>query len=287
MGNLVDYAKDELKRIGMIDSGEPYNDLATKAILDLIELFDSQGHSGFTAPYVESIFHRLAMFKPISPLTGEDDEWNELGDGSFQNKRYSAVFKDKDGNTYDIDGKVFSDDDGETWYTCRDSRVDVTFPYVVPDKPEYVYRNDEPATERIEYGTDGNPYVLSMTNGKELGQESCHFCSMIYPDTDVTDIVFGRGKYSNINFDSFITFDNEGKYCITIDPGDPYELGYLVDIKFCPYCGRKLKVHPIKTVTNAEEAEEYQISEDISKGFEEFTRMMFKQGQGESEDEKE
>lgn len=143
MSNLVDYAKDELKRIGMIDSGEPYNDLAAKAILDLIELFSSQSHSGFSAPYVINTFSRLAMFKPLSPLTGEDDEWNEMIDGSFQNKRYSAVFKDsKDGTAYDIDGKVFSDD-GEIWYTSGDSRVKVTFPYVVPDKPEYVYRNKE------------------------------------------------------------------------------------------------------------------------------------------------
>ena len=65
---------NELKRIGMIDSGEPYNDLATKAILDLIELFASQGHSGFSAPYVINAFDRLARFKPLSPLTGEDDE---------------------------------------------------------------------------------------------------------------------------------------------------------------------------------------------------------------------
>lgn len=142
MSNLVDYAKDELKRIGMIDSGEPYNDWGARAILDLIELFASQNHSGFTAPYVVNTFSRLAMFKPLSPLTGEDDEWNELGDGSFQNKRYSAVFKDKDGTTYDVDGKIFTDD-GEIWYTSRDSRVNVTFPYVVPDKPEYVYRNEE------------------------------------------------------------------------------------------------------------------------------------------------
>ena len=143
MSNLVDYAKDELKKIGMVDSGEPYNDFATKAILDLIELFASQGHTGFTAPYVINVFSRLAMFKPLSPLTGEDDEWNEMKDGSFQNKRYSAVFKDtKDGTAYNIDGKAFTDD-GEVWYTSRDSRVDVTFPYVVPDKPEYVYRNKE------------------------------------------------------------------------------------------------------------------------------------------------
>ena len=144
MSNLVDYAKDELKRIGMIDSGEEYNDRATKAILDLIELFDSQGHSGFSATYVANMFHRLAMFKPLAPLTGEDDEWMEIGAGVFQNKRYSAVFKDsKDGTAYTIDGRVFTDDNGKTWYTCKDSRVNVTFPYVVPDKPEHVYINKE------------------------------------------------------------------------------------------------------------------------------------------------
>ena len=144
MSNLVDYAKDELKRIGMIDSGEAYNDCVTKAILDLIEMFGSQGHSGFTASYTINAFSRLAMFKPLSPLTGEDDEWNELRDGSFQNKRYSAVFKEsKDSTAYNIEGKIFTDNNGETWYTSGDSRVNVTFPYVVPDKPERVYKNKE------------------------------------------------------------------------------------------------------------------------------------------------
>lgn len=143
MSNLVDYAKEELKRIGMIDSGEPYNDWAAKAILDLIELFSSQDHSGFSASYVNNAFSRLAMFKPLTPLTGEDDEWRERPSGGFQNKRYSAVFKDsKDGTAYNIEGKVFSDD-GEVWYMCKDSRVNVTFPYVVPDKPERVYKNKE------------------------------------------------------------------------------------------------------------------------------------------------
>ena len=142
MSNLVDYAKEELKRIGMIDSGDPYNDFATKSILDLIELFSSQDHTGFTAPYVAGMFHRLAMFKPVSPLTGEDDEWNEVGTGVFQNKRCFSVFKDKDGTAYNIEGKVFSDD-GDTWYLCKDSRVNVTFPYVVPDQPEHIYRNKD------------------------------------------------------------------------------------------------------------------------------------------------
>ena len=143
MSDLVDYAKSELKKIGMIDSGEPYNDAVTESILELIKTFSNQGHSGFTAPYTIRMFSRLAMFKPLTPLTGEDDEWHETEPGHYQNNRYSAVFKDKDGIAYDIHGKVFSDDGGETWYSSSDSRVNVTFPYTVPDKPEYVYLNKE------------------------------------------------------------------------------------------------------------------------------------------------
>lgn len=70
--------------------------------------------------------------------------------------------------------------------------------------------------------------------------EPCNFCSMIYPDDDTRNILFSKGKYSGLFIDEFITIDNEGKYWININPGDPYELGCLDDIKFCPYCGRKL-----------------------------------------------
>jgi hypothetical protein len=66
------------------------------------------------------------MFKPVSPLTGEDDEWNEIEPGLFQNKRYSAVFKRKDGTAYNVEGKIFTDD-GEVWFTNKDSRVYITF----------------------------------------------------------------------------------------------------------------------------------------------------------------
>ena len=140
MSNLVDYAKEELKKIGMIDSGEPYNEEVAKAILDLIELFASQGHSGFTASYTVNAFKRLAMYKPLSPLTGKDNEWNEIEPGFYQNNRYSAVFKEKDGKVYNIDGKIFTDD-GVVWYTSKDSRIEITFPYIVPDEPEEVYLN--------------------------------------------------------------------------------------------------------------------------------------------------
>jgi len=133
-----EYGRKELERIGYFKEGDdPYNEAVAKAILDLLGVFDHQGHSGFSAPYVIGKFERLAMFKPLTPLTGEDDEWNEVGTGVFQNKRYSAVFKDETG-AYNAEGRIFSDDGGKTWFTKRDSRVYIDFPYTVPDHPEEV-----------------------------------------------------------------------------------------------------------------------------------------------------
>ena len=83
-----------------------------------------------------------------------------------------------------------------------------------------------------------NKKLVELTVSKSA--DHCDFCDTIYPDDDTQDIVFGRGKYSVFNKDSFITIDDDGEYHVNIDPGDPYELGYLFNIKFCPYCGRKL-----------------------------------------------
>jgi hypothetical protein len=147
----------EFKAAGWLNGSGEYCDEMQGAIcahvLKLLDVFDGEGHSGSTAPYTINMFARLAKFEPIAPLTGEDWEWNETSRGVLQNKRASHVFRDLDtGETYDIDGKVFwewavsYDEDGKengihkSYYTCRDSRVPVTFPYVVPDKPIYEYR---------------------------------------------------------------------------------------------------------------------------------------------------
>ena len=147
MSNLVDYAKRELE-CAFPDKSDGIQQGAIKNVIELLEIFGNQGHSGFSAPYVLKLFYRLACWKPITPLTGEDDEWREAyyEDDTQQNKRYSGVFrKNHDNSTaYDIGGRVFIDENGLS-YTSRDSWVPVTFPYEVPDEPEFVYRraNDE------------------------------------------------------------------------------------------------------------------------------------------------
>lgn len=97
-------------------------------VLELIRVFSKQGHSGFSAPHCISMFKTLAMFEPLVPLQGTDDEWNEIGDGCWQNNRCSHVFKDADGRSYDIEGRIFRESNGSC-YQNKDSQVYVTFPY--------------------------------------------------------------------------------------------------------------------------------------------------------------
>ena len=169
MSNLLSHAMDELDRIGMTeDSTDEMNVMMRKHILHMMNEFAEEGHSGFSASYAISILTKLMDFKPLSPLTGEDNEWGnvrEYGESpSWQNKRRSSVFKNADGTCYDIDGKVFwewcmpyeeGDNPYKSYYTNRDSRVPVTFPYIVPDKPIYEYRHSEATPQQPPQNENG------------------------------------------------------------------------------------------------------------------------------------
>jgi len=140
MSNLTDYAQKELD-LAFQDKTDTMQQEIISNILELIEVFSNQGHSGFSGNYALQYFNRLVCFKPILPLTGEDDEWKAIDDSGFeQNKRYSSVFrKNHDNSTaYDYEGKIFRRKSDGTCYTSKDSRIPITFPYVVPERPEIV-----------------------------------------------------------------------------------------------------------------------------------------------------
>ena len=126
---MVKYAKRELARIGRDEEG--LQDLIDKNILDIVEMFSEQGHSGFSAGYALSVLERLLRYKPLTPLTGEPDEWNDTGHGSKQNKRCFSVFLDGD-KAHDNDAIIVSDNGGITWFTSGRFRKEVTFPYTTP-----------------------------------------------------------------------------------------------------------------------------------------------------------
>lgn len=83
-----------------------------------------------------AFFTRMATFKPWGFLTGDDDEWNEVGPDFWQNRRCSEVFKDETG-PYWAFGRVFREPTGAC-YSSLESRVPITFPWSLPEGPEYV-----------------------------------------------------------------------------------------------------------------------------------------------------
>lgn len=156
--SLTKYAEAELARIPHDEDG--LQSLMDRDILEIVKMFGEQGHSGFSAGYALSVLERLLRFKPLSPLTGEKDEWNDTGRGTMQNKRCSSVFKNSDGTVHDIDAIIVSDNGGITWFSSGRFRKEVTFPYSVPTHPEKVYIE---YTEDVPPGFTGDEYEV-ITN---------------------------------------------------------------------------------------------------------------------------
>ena len=75
--SLVSYAESELDRIGMTEEDE-YNGMMRRHLLHMVKEFSDEGHSGFSASYALQCLKKLLNFKPLSPLTGEDDEWSDV-----------------------------------------------------------------------------------------------------------------------------------------------------------------------------------------------------------------
>lgn len=151
--SMIEWAKNELKLIGITDNvneddlDNRMNAHMYRHLIHMVEEFCEEGHSGFSASYAANILAKLFKREPLSPLTGKDDEWffNDAGEhSSYWNIRNSRVFKNaKDGKAYYMDGIVFyniikDEETGEerkSYFTCRDSWVNIEFPYV--PKTEY------------------------------------------------------------------------------------------------------------------------------------------------------
>lgn len=163
MNSYVKYFMNECVIAGWCDENHTFESKMQKAmcnsVIDLLKVFGNEGHSGFSAPYAIALFNKASSFEPITPLTGDDSEWAEVSDGLFKNMRLGCVFKEgRGGKAYNMNGRVFWEwfkrEDGEiirSKYTNRNSRVYIDFPYVKPEKPEYVFvpTDEFPNEERV------------------------------------------------------------------------------------------------------------------------------------------
>jgi hypothetical protein len=133
---LVDFAKTELDKAGLFSKDSDYEGMLGNAVMDLMKVFASQGHSGFSAQLTRQLFNLVSDYKPLSPLTDNPDEWMEVGDqmpprtpsgeGSvWQSRRNPEAFSEDGGKTYyllsdmDVKGK---EENGATYTTTDRSR---------------------------------------------------------------------------------------------------------------------------------------------------------------------
>lgn len=162
--NLVEYAKSEFNRAGWCHPDLVFDDKMQEAVcqnvMDMLCVFSSEGHSGFSANYTLDVFNKVVRFNPISPLTGDDSEWNEVGGDTYQNRICGTVFKrGKDGKAYWLDRYVFRDESG-CCFTSSMSAQYIEFPWT-PTESEYVdVKTDENGNtvypEQIKHRDDNN-----------------------------------------------------------------------------------------------------------------------------------
>jgi hypothetical protein len=101
---LVTHAISELNRAGLFDADSDYEGMLGEAALDIVRVFAAQGHSGYSAALTISIVSKLMRYDILTPLTFEEDEWNDVsisfGGPMWQNRRRSTTFSTDGGLTY-------------------------------------------------------------------------------------------------------------------------------------------------------------------------------------------
>ena len=131
----------------------------------------------------------------------------------------------------------------------------------------------------------------AIQNGEYCGVLDDQICNIIKNGTPLTlnalaDALMEERIRGKLDYDTTFEKDiiSDVKCRLTVS---------IRDHRPC-YCGAELREvwresevkdgnSEIKPVTNTKEVESYPINENIIKGFEEFTKMMFKQGQAERE----
>lgn len=113
--SIIEQARSEMDRTNF-DADDK------RVVIEIMTKFFGQWDSGGAVSVMAPVLQRLLAGKPLSPLTGADDEWSEVGehDGApvLQNLRCGTVFKQK------RNGQV------EAYNLDEPGRPTITFPYM-------------------------------------------------------------------------------------------------------------------------------------------------------------
>jgi len=137
--DMSQWARDELERAGLFDKDSDYNGMVGQAVMDLIDEFSKQGHSGFSAGLVSTIFDKLVKCQPLTPLTDDPAEWMDITEDNgkmlHQSRRSPSCFSTDGGATYYNLDEFTEDDYLETgWVPTNPERLHTSKPHKERDK---------------------------------------------------------------------------------------------------------------------------------------------------------
>lgn len=91
--NLKQFSEAWVNKHGLKDKDSDYNGMLGEAVLELVELFSKQGHSGYSAKQTISLFTQL--FKDYDDGTSEIwvEYWNSK-EGQKQLKEHNLTVED-------------------------------------------------------------------------------------------------------------------------------------------------------------------------------------------------
>ena len=188
---MSNYEKHLDRELKILEAGLKEGDsLAIKdfipVIREITKIFSKQGHSGGSAPFyagaLSSAIKNVLLFKPLSSITGEENEWDDTGETlnkgekneMYQNKRLSSLFKNgKDGRPYYLDAIVWKGAEPHDTFTGTVEGITSRQYIKLPFKPKTFYidvikdhdTNKYPENEVVE---GEGKYVYRLVDSKQL-----------------------------------------------------------------------------------------------------------------------
>ena len=210
--NMTEWAENEVK---LACTGEPDDEVLDKyaescyqSALKAFKSLCEDGHSGMSIGFTLSILNRMVKHKPLTPIEGKDDEWDEGLRGacnertSYQNKRCTSLFKNiyDDGHTeYHDTNRTVVFYNGENNIAYNNGHVSrlidklhpITFPYMPEETAYKVYCNEYcNGDEDIEI----REYTHTITPKGEREEINKYYMITLEEDIEITKEQFETKK---------------------------------------------------------------------------------------------
>lgn len=106
--SIIQYAENEFRICGWLNSDGTYCDKETEKmctnIIEILKTIETQQNSEFSYGVMINVLTRLLNYKPLSHLSGNNNEWYKYSKNIYKNKRYDDVIKfvDDNGNVVNV-----------------------------------------------------------------------------------------------------------------------------------------------------------------------------------------